>query len=295
MTQESQPKIIFEDPLNLTYHPLCKDIPMLEADSPEWIALVEDIRARGIDVPIMVDDQNRVIDGRHRLKAARQLKLISVPILPGVLSEHSGAAEVILAAIFHRRNLTKGAQAYLAYPLFRSLLANATDARLRNLKLPAGDKDPNNKTADALAEKYGVGRHLVFDAARAHKLFNQAAEAREDFLKTCSPDLAAKAPADLRAEWEPKILAGEVGLGACVAGIAGKEATKGKKKVVENRAILFADSWKSLAIRAQHWPKFSEEERSDVIVRIRTAIAQVPAEVRQAISKAIKESEKESK
>jgi hypothetical protein len=289
MTQDTA-RISFEDPTTLAIHPLCRDLPMLDKESPEWAALVNDIRDRGIDVPIIVDAQNRVVDGRHRLAAAKALKLKSVPL---VSSGDERAEDVIIAGIFHRRHLSKSAQIYLAYPLIQSSLKESKDSRSTHIKPTAAGCVPSNKTADALAARYGVGRNLVFEAAKVHKLFEESDRKRDAYLQSVGPDQAAEAPANLRAEWEERIMSGDIALGACVAGIAGAAKTKGKKRMAIDRPRLFASAWKSVQAQGHHWDKLTEEERDEARQVLIGAVAALPPDIRRILAKAIATAEKD--
>ena len=66
---------------SLSLHPLLKPVPELDSDSEEFTTLREDIRARGIDQPIIVDGQNRIVDGRHRWRAAKAIRIPQVPVI----------------------------------------------------------------------------------------------------------------------------------------------------------------------------------------------------------------------
>lgn len=66
----------------LRLHPLAARVP--EMRPAEWRAFLEDIRQRGIREPLrLAPDCVTVLDGRHRLRAARELGLESVHAGPG--------------------------------------------------------------------------------------------------------------------------------------------------------------------------------------------------------------------
>ena len=54
-----------------TIHPICELLP--ELDGEEFEAFVADIKKNGQRVSITIDRQNRVIDGRNRLRACERL------------------------------------------------------------------------------------------------------------------------------------------------------------------------------------------------------------------------------
>ena len=87
---------------NLPYADL---LPTLSAD--EYAALRADIIARGIVVPVVIDEQRNVIDGQHRLRIAADLGLVDVPmdIRPGLVDSEREALALDLN--LHRRHLSK--------------------------------------------------------------------------------------------------------------------------------------------------------------------------------------------
>lgn len=59
-----------ETPTDLTEHPIAALLPDMSGE--EYGALRDDIRANGLLVPITTHD-GQVLDGRHRLRACREL------------------------------------------------------------------------------------------------------------------------------------------------------------------------------------------------------------------------------
>ena len=59
----------------------------------QFAALVEDIRANGVRVPIEVDENGATLDGHQRLRAVKTLADAGVKVDYGTQSSYQGAAE----------------------------------------------------------------------------------------------------------------------------------------------------------------------------------------------------------
>ena len=92
---------IGEITFNISYS---RCVPSLSQD--EFDVLCGDIAARGILVPVIIDENNHIIDGEHRLMAAQKLGLKQIPfqVRPGLTEEekHKLAQDLNL----HRRHLS---------------------------------------------------------------------------------------------------------------------------------------------------------------------------------------------
>lgn len=93
-------------------HPNAGHVPQMDPD--EYNALVEDIAARGIVVPLDVLADGTILDGRHRWLAAGVLNLETVPAR--TVAPPDPYRYMILAAL-RRRDLTKSQKAMLALRL----------------------------------------------------------------------------------------------------------------------------------------------------------------------------------
>jgi hypothetical protein len=97
---------------NLQPHPLAADFPLIEGD--DYNALVEDIQAHGIRIPIMLHE-SKVLDGRNRLRAGIEAghkftQKDFTQLAAGVDPEAH-----VLSANLQRRNLdNKGKRAVIA-------------------------------------------------------------------------------------------------------------------------------------------------------------------------------------
>lgn len=190
---------------------LLQRLPGIWSDnSPEMLGLAEDVLAHGIHEPLVVMETDHdgeghpgyvfLIDGRHRLQAARLAGFSEVPVIYRPAEE---AADIILSTLIHRRHYLKGALAYLSYPIVASKLQQGAG---RPKKLPT----QSVISLDSLAASLGLSSDTLLQARGVHDMFRRSPSLKEEF--------------------EPRILSGEIGLGACLAGLRGKETTEGGRR-----------------------------------------------------------------
>ena len=240
---KQHPGGVIKIPLALiSHHPATGHVPLSPEDSEEITILVRDIQERGVDQPIMVvPDKLKglwlLVDGRHRFAGAKQAGLSEIPAIVRKESEVPG---IILSSLVLRKHFTKGALAYIAYPLvaeklckeggnganqYRTIEQPSIESTVAHLPRETGKPDPFSDSdtpfsAELLGEQFGFGRDLFFQAKRLHEIFAQ--------------DAAYKA------RIEPHILSGETGLGAAIAGFAGKATTKGVTPTAAKYLLLNA-------------------------------------------------------
>lgn len=94
----------------LVLHPSADIVP--EMPEGAFKVFVDAIDEDGITEPLRVIG-NTVLDGRHRLRAARLLGLKTVPVLEAELGEQSPEAYIVKTAV-NRRHLTDDQRAMLA-------------------------------------------------------------------------------------------------------------------------------------------------------------------------------------
>jgi Bifunctional DNA primase/polymerase, N-terminal len=145
----------------LPAHPAAELFP-LQAEGPDYQALKEDIAANGLRVPVLTY-QGKVLDGRRRLRACRELG-VQAPC-----REWDGRGSpvgLVLSLNVARRHLTESQRAMVAArakPLFEAEAA----ARMRAGR--AADPPPNSEqgageVAAQAAARLNVGRGLVYQA-----------------------------------------------------------------------------------------------------------------------------------
>jgi hypothetical protein len=267
---------------DLTDHPLLAHIPVWQRDEPEFTALLESIRERGLDYPVLIDAEHRVIDGRNRRNACATLgRDVECRIVPA-----GEDASIIVASLVNRRHLTKGALAYLTAPLFAGVLEETKARRFANYSASRSAHETalsavsEIKTAEDVAAHVGVGARLFEQAIKLHKMF-------------------ADLPPEVRERYEPRVLgpwlddAGDwqepVGLGYMINGLtsmiterAGKAKKLGKRA---EHARLFVGYLPKLRT---HWAKATPEQRAEIADRLKTEVVKWPTELRDELAGAIR-------
>jgi hypothetical protein len=254
---ESFPQVTTIDPRALTVHPLARELPELADDDSDFEALGADIKQRGIIHPLHINKQHQILDGRHRWRWAKILKLALIPV---IIVPDVQAISIILESLLLRRHYTKGALAYSAYPMLREAYEEAK-------KGPA--LSAASFSIEVQAERFGISERLYRQAKTVHQIF--------------AKDQAYK---DLEL---PKILSGDVGLGAVIAGHGGQEATKGKAKTTASGLKLFTRTWTDLAVRYEHWDKLEIDEKREACQAINTAVEKMPEDLLTNLSKRLKD------
>lgn len=282
-----------KDPTELSIHPVAKGLPEWGKEDPRFIALLEDIRTRGIDQPLIIDKQNRIMDGRHRWRAAKQLQLDEVPVIVRSEEEVFG---IVVNSLLQRRHHTKSQLAYLTYPLMKDAFDEAHRRMLENLKKGNNSRSTLSglraKTVEDLADQIGISRALFFQAKEVHQVFGKD-QAKYEFQTDDGPIEKLT----LKEFFERRILDAEkpAGLGAVLAGIAGMKATKGKAKHNPEQLDLFEGAFDVLSKRFVYWQKFDAEDKAKCKEIIRHTVAAMPQDLRAEFAAALREVEKAKK
>jgi len=99
----------------LQEHPEAHLVP--EMSEPEWADLVDSIQADGVREPLRILADGTVLDGRHRLRAARGLKLERAPCLVIDLKDEAAQIAYMVQAATLRRQLSKSQLAAISVDL----------------------------------------------------------------------------------------------------------------------------------------------------------------------------------
>jgi hypothetical protein len=159
---------------SLEHHPLAEMFPLIEGD--DFIALVDDIRAHGIRVPIMLYE-GKVLDGRNRLRAGIEAGHRFTEKDFTQLAASVDPESFVLSANLQRRSLdNKGKRAIIA-KLIESKpgLSDRAIARLAgvNHKTVGDVRDELAKRAQecvAMIDALSASQLAVVIAARGEKL-----------------------------------------------------------------------------------------------------------------------------
>jgi hypothetical protein len=106
------------NPAEMRVHPLAELFPEMGDD--DFAAFRESVLEHGISDPVWVDDQLRVADGRHRLRAAQALGVKTIParkLSDRFLSSEAEIRDFVVAQNLHRRHLTESQRAMVAASL----------------------------------------------------------------------------------------------------------------------------------------------------------------------------------
>jgi N6-adenosine-specific RNA methylase IME4/ParB-like chromosome segregation protein Spo0J len=169
-------------PGELLPHPQAAEVPIMS--ERDYRALRDDVAARGLVVPLEVTAGGTLLDGRARLRAARELGHETVEV---IVVRPTDELEHILRAALHRRHLDASQRAALALKLvnFEQLRAEAEERRRANLRrgpevatLPARDEAAaQGRTRDLIATTASTSPRTAQDVITVHahdpELFEQ--------------------------------------------------------------------------------------------------------------------------
>jgi site-specific DNA-methyltransferase (adenine-specific) len=166
---------------DLTLHPACEQVPRMRDD--EWARFVSDVNERGVQEPIVVQSGGVVLDGRHRLEAA---KARGDRNIPGRLVEFDEKAqlEYIITSALLRRHLTDDQRSILG-ARFHKLISKAAKtersakagkgntkqkSKAVNLSDTVSDKSrPKVDTREKAAKQFGVPERKLRSASEIDK------------------------------------------------------------------------------------------------------------------------------
>jgi len=167
---------------DLRWHPLVQALPRWADDAPEMIALRGDIAARGVDQPIIVVEdeetgEHLVIDGRHRHRAASLAEIATIPV---IVRPESDAVDIVLHTLCDRRHFTKGALAYMSYPVLKV-----------GLHGKPGRPSTKLSTQSTISMEFallqlGFSRDLYFQAKTLHEAFERRPDLKYRMEPSCN-------------------------------------------------------------------------------------------------------------
>lgn len=246
----------------------------------EVLALVESVKEVGILEPLKVcsiDEQWHVVDGRHRLAAAKKAGLEQVPV---VKVKASDAPRIIADTVAGRRHYSKGSIAFLAVLLNPDLLEqgpgrkdSAADSRagtnVGTRAASSGEEAVSNNcalSAQLICDQFAVSRRTLVQAIELHRLLGQKEVTKR-----------------MRDEAEADVWAG-LGLGGILAGLKSQIATGNstpKRDAASAAWAKWTKSVDSLADSFAGWNDLDEERRTQARERLTEAMEQAPDEVKE--------------
>ncbi len=277
------------DPTTLRPHASIRHWPRPAKDSDAWRAFITDIREHGITRPLAITADGHVVDGETRRQAALDLQIAAVPVV--VIPDTEVYATILRELVLHR-SPSRSQKAYLAYPELKHAFEEGKRRREENLRKSQCSPDVGTAPTSvkkgfmAEAERLGISYDLLNDAATLHAIFS--GERREVSMQKLTT-----AAAEIKAFWEPKILDLEkpIGLGAALAGIAGKERTEGREKTPSSATQLdfFTDGLTRLTtvFAPDRWQRTRSEYRERILTDFRLAAAAWPPDLRRELADAL--------
>lgn len=258
-----------------------------------WLAFVSALSGAGPGgiPPLMVTPQNQIIDGERRWLAAKQLGWDELPVMRKPESE---AAVIIVDSLMGQKHLSKGAKIYLVVPFLEDFVASAENRRISNLrrgtktiekalKFPMSTERTTEKGWDAIAERLGCGRTLLYQALQIRRLFEKSGEHKFDFQR--GPERT------LREHFEPQILDGEspMGLGEVLKGCGWFVDENGRPKQQagppERNSYLhyFQSAWGNFSRQFDRWEKLKAAERERALQLVSEGMTEWPVEVLEVV------------
>ena len=303
----TQLNIQFRDPVHLKgkINPALKQVPELPESSEEFLALAAGVKRAGFIRPLLVDQEERVIDDHSRslLKVALRWQLKEVPVQ---ICSTDAAPMLIIHSLAHVRHLSKSAIAYLAVPQLQPALDAAKQRRLENLR--KGQQNPESAlSADSgpvtmveLAEELQIGCRMLEMAIAVRKEF----ESKKVYTFSAPGTAEDGTEATFKDWYEPKLLrsfvGGEhenrrpVGLGGILAGIESKKldpaACTPKKGGEQMELKLWEESFQPLTKVCPSWKGLSEQDRAAVLKHWQRTVNKMPDDLREAMADILEKS-----
>jgi len=189
----------------------------------------------------------------------------------------SEVARIMLRSLIHRRHYTAS---QLAYAVVDGGLIDRAFEDSRKRQLAGRKLQITAKTVDDWAREINVSIELIRQARKLRELF----EANPDTYEWNGE----REPMTLRDYYEPRIMTRNdpIGLGAAIAGIAGKlDAEKsnakgghpgGKPTLPDRQLDLFKSTFTALNTRWEYWANFDASQKDDVRKTLRVTIEAAP-------------------
>ena len=167
----------YVNPIGLEIHPIAEYLPKM--DEELWDDFLFDVAEHGVKVPLhILKGTNQVIDGRHRLRAAKEGMLSSVPIIE-VQPEAEGLEFYVLSMEEFRKKTSKSQMAMIYSTISAKILLQGKHKASENLKvgtenevLPFRD-EPSMKLKE-VATKLNVSEKTLKEASQIQASGNES-------------------------------------------------------------------------------------------------------------------------
>lgn len=285
--------IAWRKPEQLRVHPAVADLPELADDDADFAGLVADFRAgRMLPIPLLVTPDDRILDGRHRWRAARVAHCPEVPVIVMPCPDDGAALDIALKTLARRRHYRAGQLAFLAYPRLESAHAAAAKAAAEAMRTGDLAGRPKLRTVEEMAEGLGISRGTFFLAAKLFAIFADT----DKLSLTWSPQVLDAAGLAGRKKWTPRQVFGPqimrkespIGLGPAIAGAqarieqhlaetSGRKHGGGRPAEAAGQLALFSAVWsRDLKTRYEYWTRFDEEQKAAAEAAIGASLAAAP-------------------
>ncbi|AHV99003.1 ParB N-terminal domain-containing protein [Paenibacillus sabinae] len=169
---ERPTEIHYVPPSSLVEHPEAWRIP--EMSPEEWADFNESVRSRGaVTDPVFALPDGRVFDGRHRLRAAKENELPTLPVITWDITEDN-ALDRMRQSATERRSLLTGQKVMINLEFGELLQRLREEARNRQgertdlsavLRGSSGDSDERtSEVAEHIAQLSGTSARNVYKA-----------------------------------------------------------------------------------------------------------------------------------
>jgi hypothetical protein len=270
---------------DLVIHPLLDSIPELPMNCAERKALLASVETDGIHQPLLIQGM-RVLDGRHRLWAAKKAGLTHVPCI----DMEGDPATIIVDSLTQRRHYSKSALALAAAPLIDQYYLAGIDRRLENIKNPNVSRmctsAQSGATRDVLGSRLGLSPRLIGQAREVLQLLEEMGDWMKD-----GTEMTIR-------EWVNKVVfVGEdsgtgdyrpMGLGNVIKGLKGKKmgASPDKDETLNRRQMADVQILEHLIRINSHWNRWGEldvYQKTAVFEHVPNIVTEWPEDFRRVL------------
>jgi N6-adenosine-specific RNA methylase IME4 len=269
----------------LKSHPHQELIPPMSLE--DYHNLIEDIKRNGILQPIDITYNNVILDGHHRVKAARELGIKEVEVrIPELL--YVDEDEYLISVAMNRRHLTEGQKAVLANE-YRKILSTKRQSEAGKIKANARWHPDSEYNSETVSEQHENEVDTRKEASEKFKVSEWKVRTVQEIEKTApkvyerlgsgdiqihEAKIIAQLPEDKREIVLEKKLETNENVRAIIQVINNTEKNQNVKPIPEGKfSIIYADPpWKfessSSSTRAveNHYPTLELEKIKEIKV-----------------------------